>query len=338
MNDLTGNIITELREKLESIKASAEGKDNADETLMKELDWLNYELFNKVSCILLASVDSDTDFSKIATIQERIDFLGSVLDKLAELSADQRTELKSDDLSAVVAKQTGIPLGKVQTKERDRLLGAEGTEEVLLRKGSKFILPYAAVSVTALDESGAAIGPASFKVEDGCTHLVSSKGAFSYRVVKPDSWREPSVDTVADGYLKPQDFRLPPEPEADNAMSLPFVRTAGQAQYLNALRCLGRLERDSGTVKYEQLSCRTLDRKIFVFFYYTDAKCFSRTSESIDELLSVLLGLVCRKREFRDLAVLESDEDIFSCIRSAGFDDTLVCFDLTDVVDIVSDV
>ena len=84
---------------------------------MKELDWLNYELFNKVSCILLAGVDSDTDFSKIATIQERVDFLTGILDKLTELSAQQRTELKSDDLSAVVAKQTGIPLGKVQTKE-----------------------------------------------------------------------------------------------------------------------------------------------------------------------------------------------------------------------------
>ena len=124
MNDLTGNIIQGLREKLDAIKASAEGKDKADETLMKELDWLNYELFNKVSCILLAGVDSDTDFSKIATIQERVDFLAGILDKLAELSAQQRTELKSDDLSAVVAKQTGIPLGKVQTKERDRLMGA----------------------------------------------------------------------------------------------------------------------------------------------------------------------------------------------------------------------
>ena len=69
MNDLTGNIIQGLREKLDAIKASAEGKDKADETLMKELDWLNYELFNKVSCILLAGVDSDTDFTKIATIQ-----------------------------------------------------------------------------------------------------------------------------------------------------------------------------------------------------------------------------------------------------------------------------
>ena len=40
--------------------------------------------------------------------------------------ADKKhTELKPEDLTAVVAKQTGIPLGKVQTQERDRLLGGE---------------------------------------------------------------------------------------------------------------------------------------------------------------------------------------------------------------------
>ena len=40
--------------------------------------------------------------------------------------ADSRhTELSAADLSAVVAKQTGIPLGKVQTGERERLLGGE---------------------------------------------------------------------------------------------------------------------------------------------------------------------------------------------------------------------
>jgi ATP-dependent Clp protease ATP-binding subunit ClpA len=127
MNDLTGSIIEDLRHKLEDIKGRADGKDDADEALMKELDWLNYELFNKVSCILLAGVDSDTDFSKIASIIERVNFLSGILDKLSELSAEKRTELKSDDLSAVVAKQTGIPLGKVQTKERDRLMGAEET-------------------------------------------------------------------------------------------------------------------------------------------------------------------------------------------------------------------
>ena len=40
--------------------------------------------------------------------------------------ADKKhTELSSADLSAVVAKQTGIPLGKVQTEEREHLLGGE---------------------------------------------------------------------------------------------------------------------------------------------------------------------------------------------------------------------
>ena len=40
--------------------------------------------------------------------------------------ADKKhTELQSEDMTAVVAKQTGIPLGKVQTQERDRLLGGE---------------------------------------------------------------------------------------------------------------------------------------------------------------------------------------------------------------------
>ena len=40
--------------------------------------------------------------------------------------ADKKhTALTSADLSAVVAKQTGIPLGKVQTEERERLLGGE---------------------------------------------------------------------------------------------------------------------------------------------------------------------------------------------------------------------
>ena len=37
----------------------------------------------------------------------------------------KHTELTTDDLSAVVAKQTGIPLGKVQTGERERLMGGE---------------------------------------------------------------------------------------------------------------------------------------------------------------------------------------------------------------------
>ena len=37
----------------------------------------------------------------------------------------RHTELKTDDLTAVVAKQTGVPMGKVQTGEREHLMGGE---------------------------------------------------------------------------------------------------------------------------------------------------------------------------------------------------------------------
>ena len=44
-----------------------------------------------------------------------------------DLGAEEKkhTNLRIEDMTAVVAKQTGIPLGKVQTQERDRLLGGE---------------------------------------------------------------------------------------------------------------------------------------------------------------------------------------------------------------------
>ena len=95
--------------------------------MMTELEWLHYKLINQISCILMAQLDADIEFSKIATAQERIDYLKKVLDQLAQMCQQKRTELDSSDLFAVVAKQTGIPLGKVQSKERDRLINAEAT-------------------------------------------------------------------------------------------------------------------------------------------------------------------------------------------------------------------
>jgi len=44
-----------------------------------------------------------------------------------DLGEEKHADLQTSDLNNVVAKQTGIPLGKVETAERDRLLGAEET-------------------------------------------------------------------------------------------------------------------------------------------------------------------------------------------------------------------
>ncbi|MEG1563176.1 MAG: ATP-dependent Clp protease ATP-binding subunit [Bacteroides sp.] len=125
MNDMSADDLSTLKEQLESIAAEVQVKETAE--AIKKLEWLNYEMMNKVSCILLAQIDTDTDFTKIATTAEKIDFLKQTLNKLEELSNNKPTALDSADLYAVVAKGTGIPLGKVQSKERDRLANAEST-------------------------------------------------------------------------------------------------------------------------------------------------------------------------------------------------------------------
>ena len=84
-----------------------------------------------------------------------------------------------------------------------RLINSDGTDEVFLRKGTRFLLPYAAVSVTALDEVGKEIGSVPFAVKAGMTDLKPVKGAFSYRVVKPSAWREPPAKNAVDIYLMP---------------------------------------------------------------------------------------------------------------------------------------
>ena len=69
-----------------------------------------------------------TEKSLPASAIDLLDRAMSTLKVANDLQADNKhTDLTSGDLSAVVAKQTGIPLGKVQTQERDRLLGAEDT-------------------------------------------------------------------------------------------------------------------------------------------------------------------------------------------------------------------
>ncbi len=65
-----------------------------------------------------------------------------------------------------------------------RLVEKDGTEEVFLRSGKTFVLPYAAKSVTALDAVGKEVGPVPFEVKDGCAWLKPLKNATSYRVVR----------------------------------------------------------------------------------------------------------------------------------------------------------
>ena len=100
--------------------------------------------------------------------------------------AEQRRQaLATSDMEAVVAKQTGIPLGKVQTSERDRLLGAEDTlkERVIGQDHAiKKVLDSVFESRSGLNKKGQPMGSFFFlgPTGTGKTELSKALAAFLF--------------------------------------------------------------------------------------------------------------------------------------------------------------
>lgn len=121
----------------------------------------------------------------MSSVQERIEYLKNTLDQLIEISQQKRTALESSDLFAVVAKQTGIPLGKVQSKERNRLINAEATLKkrvVGQDHAVKVVLDSVFESRSGLNKKGQPMGSFFFlgPTGTGKTELSKALAAFLF--------------------------------------------------------------------------------------------------------------------------------------------------------------
>jgi len=125
LNDISEKEIALLIGKLNDIKTGANEKGS--EKTAFDLQWLNHELFNRLSFLLTSQLDDEVDFAGLKNNEDKIKHIETILKALQELAAQKRTQVETTDLSLVIAQQTGIPIGKVQTKERDKLVSAETT-------------------------------------------------------------------------------------------------------------------------------------------------------------------------------------------------------------------
>ena len=123
MNDISSKELELLNEKLAEIIETA--KDKTLEGIAFDLHWLHHEIFNRLSFLLTSQLDDSVDFAELKEIDAKILHLQTILTVLSELAASKRTQVEIADLSLVIAQQTGIPIGKVQSKERDKLVNAE---------------------------------------------------------------------------------------------------------------------------------------------------------------------------------------------------------------------
>lgn len=92
---------------------------------LQDLQWFYRQCKNRLSPILLSQNDDETDVSEFKQAEEYETYLRKYLADL-DIIADTKKEIVAGtDVAAVVARRTGIPLGKIQTREREKLLNME---------------------------------------------------------------------------------------------------------------------------------------------------------------------------------------------------------------------
>lgn len=109
---------------LESIEEELEElldqmKDVEPLELLSELDWFESQMELRLSPILLAKRADREEASP--DIEERVKDLKEGLSEMRALASEVIEEVSPAHVSAIVASSTGIPIGNIQTEERERL-------------------------------------------------------------------------------------------------------------------------------------------------------------------------------------------------------------------------
>ncbi|HLU90454.1 MAG TPA: ATP-dependent Clp protease ATP-binding subunit, partial [Cyclobacteriaceae bacterium] len=92
---------------------------------LEEWKWFYRQLRQELSPILWGSIASEEDPDKMAQVEDVRKYLQNALEVLEQAASRSHTTLGKAELAAIVSHKTGIPIGKVQTREKERLLNME---------------------------------------------------------------------------------------------------------------------------------------------------------------------------------------------------------------------
>lgn len=117
------------KQDLENLKADFEKIKSTDSVseyeLFNDYEWLNSVLHNKISPVLLGKLENPVQTDKFETSAEYDQFLTQSFEKLLSLADDKKTDVSKEDIASVISHKTGIPLGKIQAQEQDKLLNMD---------------------------------------------------------------------------------------------------------------------------------------------------------------------------------------------------------------------
>lgn len=121
MNDTSITSLAELRAHFEELKNS-----NDDPELILSYKWLYSLLRNKISAVLLGQLEDETQVESLETPEEFDAYFERNISQLEALAGNKTEVVDKQDIAAIISYKTGIPLGKIQAQEKERLLNMEG--------------------------------------------------------------------------------------------------------------------------------------------------------------------------------------------------------------------
>ena len=121
VNETGQQDVKELLDELDTIeKAETEESEKVE-----DLKTLLFVMRNRLSPILQGVITDETDVNELQDYTELKSYLLNALNLMREFAEKKIEELEIYEVAAVVASRTGIPIGKVQSQEKERLLNME---------------------------------------------------------------------------------------------------------------------------------------------------------------------------------------------------------------------
>ena len=192
--DLIDRTMSAIRYMLETTKSNIETVTNLIENqeiedpkkAITELRWQWHNLKNTFSYLLFSELKSEETFDDVDTPEKGISKIKDILNQFSSITANLKEEANKSDISATIANKTGIPIGKLQTDEKERLL----TMESILQKrvigqdhAVKTITDAILESRSGLSKPGLPIGSFFFTGPTGTgkTELAKSLAEFMFQ-------------------------------------------------------------------------------------------------------------------------------------------------------------
>ena len=91
----------------------------------RDLHLLYHTVFSKLSVVITSKIADNFVLTDDDSTKDKLDKIGLILKELTDIAAQGIQAVSSLEVEAVVAGDTGIPIGKIQAQEKDRLLGIE---------------------------------------------------------------------------------------------------------------------------------------------------------------------------------------------------------------------